>query len=346
MNLSDSAQGLPSWLVVLLVVAAVLAALAVVNNVIAYMAERRHPPKGKFIEVDGARLHYSDRGAGRPVVLLHGNAVTGDDYNTSGVAERLVGTYRIIIFDRPGFGHSDRPHGRSWTAAAQADLLHKALKRLGVERPVVVGHSWGAIVALSLAARHQADTAGLVVLSGYYFWTARPDVLLVVPAAVPVLGDVLRYTLSPLLGRLLMPLLKRAMFSPAPVAERFRAEYSDAMALRPSQIRATSSDGALMIPGAVRLRHRYGDLGAMPVAIVAGRGDKIVFKRAAERLHAEIPGSTLRIVEGAGHMVHHSAPREVVEAIRSVAGRAYAAVSGERRRSPQRPVPEGSALAA
>jgi hypothetical protein len=75
-----------------------------------------------------------------------------------------------------------------------------------------------------LAAHHQADTAGLVLLSGYYFWTLRPDVLLVAAGAVPVLGDILRYTISPLLGRLQMPLLQWAMFSPAQIPERFRAE--------------------------------------------------------------------------------------------------------------------------
>lgn len=324
--------------------AAVLAGLALANHAAARRAERKHPPKGKFIEVDGVRLHYTDRGSGQPIVLIHGNAVSGDDYDTSGVAEQLSENHRVIVFDRPGFGHSERPRGRVWTATAQAELLHAALKRLGVERPVVVGHSWGAIVALSLAARHKADVAGLVLLSGYYFWTLRPDVLLVVPAAVPVLGDVLRYTLSPLLGRLLMPLLKRAMFSPARPTARFRSEYSDAMALRPSQIRATSTDGALMIPGAVRLRHHYDDL-RMPVAIVAGSGDKVVLKRAAERLHAAIPGSALRIVEGAGHMVHHSAPAEVVETIRSVAAVAIG-TPNHQEGPPHRRVPEEAALAA
>ncbi|SDE44978.1 Alpha/beta hydrolase family protein [Belnapia rosea] len=183
----------------------------------------------------------------------------------------------------------------------------------------MVGHSWGSIVALSLAVRHQADTAGLVLLSGYYFWTLRPDVLLVTTGAIPLLGDILRHTVSPWLGRLLMPLQKRAMFSPAPVPNRFRREYSDEMALRPSQIRATSLDGILMIPGALGLRRHYADL-QMPVLILAGDGDKIVWKRSAERLHAAIPGSVLRIVEGAGHMVHHSAPEQVVEAIQVIAG--------------------------
>jgi pimeloyl-ACP methyl ester carboxylesterase len=297
--------------------ATVLAALAVANHLMARRTERRHPPRGSFLVVDGVRLHYSDRGEGSPVVLIHGNAVTGDDWNTSGVAELLVQTHRVIVFDRPGFGYSERPRGHLWTAAQQAELLHKALRQLGVERSVVVGHSWGTLVALALAERHQAEMAGLVLLSGYYFATLRPDVLLVVPGALPLLGDVLRYTISPLLGWLQMPLLKWAMFSPAQVSARFQAEYSPAMALRPSQIRATSMDGALMIPGALALRRHYKDL-ILPVVIIAGDGDKVVFKRRAEQLRDRIRGSMLQIVKGAGHMVHHLAARQIAQAVESV----------------------------
>jgi pimeloyl-ACP methyl ester carboxylesterase len=297
---------------------AAMAALALGNYLVARRTERRHPPRGAFTEVDGVRLHYSDQGEGSPIVLIHGNAVSGDDWNTSGVADLLLRNHRVIIFDRPGFGYSERPRGHLWTAAQQAELLHKALCQLGVERPVVVGHSWGTIVALALAQHHQADVAGLVLLSGYYFWTLRPDALLVAAGALPVLGDVLRYTISPLLGWLQMPLLKWAMFSPARVPARFQAEYSPAMALRPSQIRATSVDGALMIPGAVALRRDYKNL-TLPVIIVAGDGDKIVFKRRSEQLRDSIPGSVLQIVKGAGHMVHHLAAQQVADAIESVA---------------------------
>ncbi len=303
----------------LLAGAAGLGVLAIANHLAARRAERRHPPKGSFIEVDDVRLHYSDRGEGTPVLLIHGNAVTGDDYDTSGVAEHLIGTHRVIIFDRPGFGRSERPRGRMWTAAQQAELLHKAAAQLGVVRPVVVGHSWGALVALEYAVRHQADTAGLVLLSGYYFWTLRPDVLLVGWGALPVVGDVLRHTISPLFGWLTMPLFKRLLFSPARVTERFQAEYSPGMALRPSQIRATSVDGALMIPGALALRHRYKEL-TLPVVIMAGGGDKVVFKRNAEQLRATIKQSVLYVVAGAGHMVHHLAALRVAAAVEAVAG--------------------------
>lgn len=308
---------LPPWIIVLLVVAAILAAMAILNIVLAAMAERRHPPAGSFLEVNGTRLHYSDRGTGPPVLLLHGNAVTGDDYNTSGVAERLIGSYRVLIFDRPGFGYSARPRGRVWTAGEQADLIHAAMGRLGVERAVVVGHSWGTLVALALAERHPASTAGLVLLAGYYFPTPRLDALLVAPAAVPVLGDILRYTISPLFGRLTMPLMKRAMFAPAAVTERFRREYSTGLAVRPSQLRATAQDGVLMMSDAARLSARYDALVA-PVAIVAGDGDKVVGSEHARRLQGTLPHGRLWMIEGAGHMVHHVATQQVVDAIEQV----------------------------
>ena len=326
MDLLGSAQDPWAWWGALLAVAVILAVLAVANTAAARWAERRNPPKGAFLEVDGVRLHYSDRGSGRPVVLVHGNAVTGDDYNTSGVAERLLGTCRVVILDRPGYGYSERPRGRPWAAFEQAELLHQALKRLGVERPVVVGHSWGTLVALALAIRHPADTAGLVLLSGYYFPTFRLDALMVAPGATPVLGDILRYTVSPIFGWLGMPLTKLAMFAPAPVTERFKAEYSNAMALRPWQIRATCVDGALMVPSAAGLQAHYGEL-AMPVAIMAGDGDKIVSYHLAERLRAAMRDSTLQIVAGAGHMVHHVATDRVVDAILAVTGKADHAVA-------------------
>jgi pimeloyl-ACP methyl ester carboxylesterase len=294
-----------------------LAALAAANALAAWWTERRHPPRGAFVTVDGVRLHYTDRGEGPAVVLIHGNAVTGEDWDTSGVADILLRTHRVIIFDRPGFGHSTRPHGQSWTAARQADLIHGALASLGAERPVVVGHSWGAIVALALAERYQGDIAALVLLSGYYFETLRPDVPLVTVAALPIIGDVLRYTVSPLLGWLQMPLFKRTMFAPSRVPQRFKTTYSTGMALRPSQIRASTLDGALMLSSVRALRDHYRDL-TLPVTIIAGRGDIIVFASMAEKLHAALPHSVLHIIEGTGHMAHHIDPQAVAEAVKDM----------------------------
>jgi pimeloyl-ACP methyl ester carboxylesterase len=235
------------------------------------------------------------------------------------VADLLERHHRVIIIDRPGFGHSSRPRGRVWTADAQAGLFLHALRWLGIEQAVVVGHSWGAVAALAMAIKNPAQVAALVVVSGYYFRTLRPDVLLVAVGALPVLGDLLAHTIAPVLGWLQLPLLRWAVFSPAAVPKRFDAEYSPAMAFRPSQIRGTAVEGALMISSAVRNARHYATL-AMPVSIISGDGDKVVFPRSAHRLHAQVRGSTLNIVAGAGHMVHHTAPQAIARAVDEVCG--------------------------
>src|SRR3954465_5989097 len=117
-----------------------MAAAALYNNYRARQVERRHPPTGRFVEVDGVRLHYLERGSGTPVVLIHGNVVTAEDWVLSGVLDQVAEQeHRVIAFDRPGYGYSDRPRRTAWTAAAQADLLRRAWARPHLEPPPVVG---------------------------------------------------------------------------------------------------------------------------------------------------------------------------------------------------------------
>ncbi|WP_207456371.1 alpha/beta hydrolase [Azospirillum sp. SYSU D00513] len=298
--------------------AAALAAAAAYNVYRARRAERDHPPSGRFVTVDGVRLHYLEEGDGLPVVLLHGNVVTAEDFVLSGVFERLARGHRVISIDRPGYGYSDRPQGSVWTAAAQAGLLRKALDRLAVERPVVVGHSWGTLVALELALAQPDAVRGLVLLSGYYKPTVRADVPLAAPAAVPVVGDLLRYTVSPLVGRALLPLTLKGMFAPLEVPARFQREFPRDFPTRPGQIRAEAQDAVTMTPGVVGMAERARDL-RLPITIVAGMEDLVVGHHGhAEWFHDQLPGSTLHLVPGAGHMVHHAAPDQVVEAIAAI----------------------------
>src|SRR4051794_41583638 len=99
-----------------------------------------------------------------------------------------------------------------WTPRAHATLFEHALAQLGVEQAIVLGHSWGTLVAVALALQAPDLVRGLVLLSGYYFPTARLDVPLLSQPAIPVIGDVMRYTVSPLLGRLLLPRILRRVF--------------------------------------------------------------------------------------------------------------------------------------
>lgn len=282
-------------------------------------AERDNPPQGKFVEVDGIRLHYVERGQGQPLVLLHGDGSLIRDFELSGLIDLAAQKYRVIAFDRPGYGYSERPRTTVWTPQAQAELLHHALHRLGVEKPILVGHSWGTLVAIALALQSPDYVKSLVLLSGYYYPTARLDVPLLSPPAIPLIGDLLRYTISPLIGRMIWPLMKRRIFGPAPVSKRFADNFPVWMTLRPSQLRATAADAALMIPAAYSLRHRYREL-KVPVVIMVGDSDMHANMHVhSESLHHEIPHSTLHVIRGAGHMIHHLAPQEVMQAIEQAA---------------------------
>jgi len=239
------------------------------------------------------------------------------DFQSSGLIDLAAKNYRVIAFDRPGFGHSDRPRGKIWTPEAQADLIAAALKEMGVPRSVVLGHSWGTLVALPLAVKYPQQVQALVLASGYYYPNVRADVVLISPPAIPLIGDVLSHTLSPLLSRLMWPLLLRKIFGPSPVPQKFRG-FPEEMAVRPSQIRASAAESALMIPSAHTLEQQYRLL-QMPVAIVAGGEDRLIESEQSAHLHRDIPHSTLRSVPGTGHMVHQTATGEIMSAIDLVA---------------------------
>ena len=125
------------------------------------------------------------------------------DYTTSTLLDRLASRYRVIVIDRPGFGHSSRPR-RLWTAEVQAELFQKALTQLGVKHVTVVGHSWGTFVAVALALKFPLLVRSLVLMSGYYYPTLRSDVFLLSPPAIPLIGDAMRHTIAPPLARALL----------------------------------------------------------------------------------------------------------------------------------------------
>ncbi|WP_457092246.1 alpha/beta fold hydrolase [Microvirga sp. P5_D2] len=299
---------------VLLGSAAALGATALYNYRQTRDAERRYPPIGRFLDVDGVRLHYIERGQGDPLVLIHGNGTMIQDFTVSGLVDQLADRYRVIVIDRPGYGYSMRPR-RLWTPRAHARLFHKALAQLGIEQAMIYGHSWGTLVATALALEFPALVRGLVLGSGYYYPTLRADTFLLSPPAIPVIGDAMRYTISPLLARAILPGMIKKVFQPAPVPERFDRQFPKPLMLRPSQLRAAAEDAALMPPSVMELERYYGDL-TMPVTIITGADDQISdVGRQSARLHRELPHSEFIALPGLGHMIHHLAPKAVADAI-------------------------------
>jgi pimeloyl-ACP methyl ester carboxylesterase len=278
-------------------------------------AEREHPPTGGFVNADGVHLHVLDQGQGAPVVFVHGAGTWSEDFQIAGLLDEAATRWRAIAIDRPGCGYSDRPWGAG-SPQAQADILHAGLVRLNAVRPVLVGHSFGGAVVLAYALQYPEEVGGVVFVSGYAFPTPRADFVPFMAPAIPGVGQVLSRTVAQPIDRALLPALLKRVFAPNPVPAAYW-ERAD-MLLRPGQLEASAGDVAALIPAARAMSGRYGEL-QCPLAILAGDGDRILDpQRQAARLHEAVPGSTLHLLAGAGHMAHHARPEAVIAAIERV----------------------------
>jgi pimeloyl-ACP methyl ester carboxylesterase len=247
-------------------------------------------------------------------VLLHGNGSMIQDFESGGLLAMAAKKYRVIAFDRPGFGHSERPRATIWTPEAQADLIHAALSMIGISRVIVLGHSWGASVATALALKYPQDVGGLVLTSGYYYPSVRADVVLASGPAVPVRRrDALHACPDP---------------RPDDVASRAAAQDFWAR-VNAAELRALpEGDGAASItnprhrsrvgaddPDAFSMRGDYAGL-KMPLVIIAGDHDRLIeIDNQSARLHDDVTPSTFHRLRGVGHMVHQTAPAAVMSAI-------------------------------
>ena len=136
--MSDVSKAIWGTLIVFLIGAIVFGALGVFTVASVGAIERAHPPSGRFIEVEGGRLHLVELGRAdaQTIVLLHGAAVNHGDMRLA-LGDRLAAHYRVILIDRPGHGWSERPGGSADASPArQAKLIHQALTKIGISRAI------------------------------------------------------------------------------------------------------------------------------------------------------------------------------------------------------------------
>jgi pimeloyl-ACP methyl ester carboxylesterase len=169
-----------------------------------------------------------------------------------------------------------------------------------------------------MALKYPAMVNGLILASGYFYPSLRGDVVILAGPSLPLIGDIMSYTISPILARLMRPLFLRKIFGPSPTPKKF-AKFPKEMAFRPSQIRASAAETALMIPDAFASCKDYAGM-KMPVVIIAGEQDRLIdINKQSARLHRDVADSRLHRVPGVGHMVHQSATDAVMAAINEAA---------------------------
>ncbi len=300
-----------------------IAALAVWSAIAAARAARTFPPEGEFVELGApfapVRLHYVDRGTVRPgvapVILIHGASGNLRDM-TASLVPALEGHTRVIAIDRPGHGWSARgTHPDISDPALQARVIRDAARRLGVERPVVLGHSWGASVAAAYALQFPDEISGVLLLSGALYpwpgdiaWYHRV-------VGTPFVGDAFLRTLTVPGGSLLAAAGFKGNFPPDPAPEGYADRIGLPLLFRPSHFRANSADTAGLKARLAVQSLRYGEI-AVPAIVVTGNADYTVSPKIhSYAFHNAVAGSELVKLKGAGHMPHHSRRAVVADAV-------------------------------
>ena len=285
-------------------------------------AEAAYPPSGQFVTLaSGQRIHAVVSGSGPDIVLIHGASGSVRDW-TFEMRDRLATRYRVIALDRPGFGWSDPFPQGAGTITEQAGALQEAAALLGAERPVVLGHSYGGAVAIAWAAELPDTLSALVMLAGVsHTWDGGIDLLY-------------RVTGRSLGAAIAVPLLTAwvsdgyvartidSVFAPQPAPAGYGAHFGPAMTLRRQTMRINAAERVGLYDEIAALMPSYATL-PMPIEIVHGGADDIVPVRIhSQPLHETAPDTVLTVLDGIGHMPHHSAAEAVEAAIDRAAARA------------------------
>jgi len=282
-------------------------------------AEIAFPPLGEYVPVEGLQIHAFVAGSGPDLVLIHGAGGNLREF-TFDLTKTLAKHFRVIAFDRPGLGYSDSPGDGANDPREQARIVQLAAAQLSVHNPIVLGHSYGGAVAMAWALDAPKATHSLVIVSG---------------ATMPFPGDVDRWyhlTGGPF-SRIINPLL--AAFAPkarieASVAGIFAPEamppgYADyigpGLTLRRTSLRRNGRQVLALKTMLPEMAAGYPNL-TLPVEIVHGTADTTVRVDVhAQPLLNALPNARLTLIDGAGHMPHHTHPDQIIAAIERAASR-------------------------
>lgn len=296
-------------------VAGILIGLLAYGSLYALWANLRWPAKGRFVRAGGVRLHVAEAGAGPEVVCLHGASANLREFGP--LAALLAPEFRVARFDRPGHGHSGR--GREdHRLAMQAQTLAAGLEAIGIARAVLVGHSYGAAVALRLALDRPDLAAGLVLIApashpypGTNAWHTRL-------AAQPLWGLLFSRLLVPLFAPIAARGAIANTYAPADPPQGYARQAGVGLLFRPKTFRANAQDVAATKREFEAQYFRYDEID-IPAIVITADLDAVVSPRIhARALARTLPKAELITAAGAGHMPHRLRPEAVVAAVRRV----------------------------
>jgi len=302
----------------IVLVAAILGGPVIFTAVTARRVEQALPPRGQFIEVSGARIHYLDKGTGPSIVIIHGLGGQIGNF-TYALLDRLTDEFRVILMDRPGSGYSRRAPGATGRLTEQAAIVAEFIRKLGLQRPLLVGHSLGGAIALTVALDHPEMVKALALVAPL---TQVPKQVPAPFRALDIKSNFLRWlvawTVATPIGIRRGKAVLDAIFSPDIAPADFPIRGGGILGLRPRSFYNTSLEMRAVNLDLWAMAARYASL-RVPVRILYGKNDQVLSPQLnGEALQAKTPMVSLELVAG-GHMLPISAPDVTAEFIKHAA---------------------------
>lgn len=280
-----------------------------------WLIERKYPPRGEFVDVETAKIHFLTRknisdtknSKNAPIIFIHGSSGSSADMELA-FFDIFPDDIDLYAFDRPGIGWSKTklsPVEMS-NPMKQAEAIHMAVRKLKLDKPIIVGHSWGGAVAIAYAKQFGDEVSGVVSLAGVAYPWKGPhgwyDNLL----TTPVINHIFTRIFLNKMGQLYVHLSINAIFKPEVARSDYREGAQAEIILRPSTIINNSFYSYNLRRHLKTMSEKYNDINT-PLLIIAGNRDYIVHSKSqSERLHNEVIGSEYMLFKDTGHMPHHT----------------------------------------
>ncbi len=302
---------------VVIILLVIVAGLFLFTLFIKKRVELGMPPEGRFLQVQGTRVHYLEQGTGPCILMIHGLSGVAQNFGYQVMGE-LARDHRVIAVDRPGSGYSVR-HPRSSAALdVQADVMAGVIDALKLDKPLIVGHSLGGAVALATALRYPDKVSGLALVAPLTHMpseTSKAFAALNIP--YPWLRKLVGWTLAIPLSIRNREKVMDIVFGPEAAPEDFPLRGGGFLGMRPSQFVAASTDMHALPDVLPTMQQSYGSL-KLPVGVLYGRQDRILNpQEQGQGLVDALPNTELELIDG-GHMLPITQPQVTSEFIRRV----------------------------
>lgn len=278
-------------------------------------AQRAVPPRGAFTQISTGRLHYLDVGEGPAIFLIHGLGGQMGNFDC-GLIDDLARDHRVIAIDRPGMGWSERPLSQPCTPADTARLMFEVMDKLGIEQPLVVGHSLGGAIALSMAVQNAERLRGLALLAPLTLRGQEPAPIF---DGLAIHSDLQRFLTAwtfatPAALRNGEAVIEQ-LYSPEEMPPNAATQGGALLSLVPRHFYHTSRDYINSARGLEETSRKYADL-TVPVRLLYGTGDQILDpQHHGAKLVGRHPQMGLKLIPG-GHMLPVTQPQVCAEFIR------------------------------